>query len=91
MRTGRRSAESNHLLRLTWPSAAARPQTLELLITEEHNNRHDLLGEISFSIKPGVQLNQQFVLTREQIDRIREAADADDPYKKSCRPSSRLS
>ena len=34
------------------------------------------------SDKPGVQLNQQFVLTQEQIDRIREAADADDPYKK---------
>ena len=32
--------------------------------------------------KPGVQLNQQFVLTEEQIERIREAADADDPYKK---------
>jgi len=32
--------------------------------------------------KPGVQLNQQFVLTQEQIERIREAADADDPYKK---------
>jgi hypothetical protein len=31
--------------------------------------------------KPGVQL-QQFVLTEEQIERIREAADADDPYKK---------
>jgi len=25
--------------------------------------------------KPGVQLNQQFVLTQEQIDRIREAAE----------------
>jgi hypothetical protein len=34
------------------------------------------------SDKPGVQLNQQFVLTPEQIERIREAADADDPYKK---------
>jgi hypothetical protein len=34
------------------------------------------------SDKPGVQLNQQFVLTQEQIDRIGEAADADDPYKK---------
>ena len=27
------------------------------------------------SDKPGVQLNQQFVLTQEQIDRIREAAE----------------
>jgi hypothetical protein len=34
------------------------------------------------SDKPGVQLNQQFVLTQEQIERIREAADADDPYTK---------
>jgi hypothetical protein len=25
--------------------------------------------------KPGVQLNQQFVLTQEQIERIREAAE----------------
>jgi hypothetical protein len=32
--------------------------------------------------KPGVQLNQQFVISQEMIDRIREAADADDPYKK---------
>jgi hypothetical protein len=34
------------------------------------------------SNKPGVQLNQQFVISQEMIDRIREAADADDPYKK---------
>jgi hypothetical protein len=34
------------------------------------------------SNKPGVQLNQQFVISQEMIERIREAADADDPYKK---------
>ena len=34
------------------------------------------------SDKPGVQLNQQFVISQEMIDRIREAADADDPYRK---------
>jgi hypothetical protein len=32
--------------------------------------------------KPGVQLNQQFVISQEMIERIREAADADDLYKK---------